>query len=288
LSHNIRKHALILGGRSWLGYRITEQLVAADWFVTCTTSQDPTNLNLNIGEAVRYATAADSGAINAVITKEKPSLIFNLLLGISEKEFQIHQQVAALAESIKAKYIYASSALALDGYKNELLVESLPPLSVSEYGIFKGRCETDLVERTGLDSLILRFSSIHGCSPWKDTRTVGFLKKMAAKESVIVNQGVVQNRLLDTKLAEIIVSLVARNGCGVAHMGASNSSEELDFLKCLAKAFGYNDSGILEGERREVNLNLVPGIGEHPNGPITEGDTITALVNLSSLSKYKR
>lgn len=280
------KQAVILGGRSWVGFRLAQQLYIAGWSVICTTTVKTDNLQI---EEIDFVEVGSNEDISKLIDANQPNVIINLSIGIKERDFFTHQLAAKSAEKIDALYVYSSSALALDGYQqDELLLESLKPLSDSPYGIFKGRCEIDLNSRENLRSLILRFSSIHGWSPWKDSRTVALLKRVSSGEEIKVNQGVIQNRCTDIKLAECIYSLINHQKTGVAHIGTSDASEEIDFLKRLSTAFGYSANCIVADEIRSVNLAVIPSLGLHPKGALTEADTINLLLTDSKLQKYKR
>lgn len=281
---------MVLGGRSWVGYRLAEQLHQSGWKVLCTTSGKPPRPSFAADSAHPCGYVQNTGgeSVGQLIDMEQPEAVINLRIGITEHDFLTHKIAANAAERANALYVYASSALALDGYEGEPLVESLPPKSISEYGQFKQRCENDLRQRAELAFLILRFSSLHGWSPWKDTRTVSLLKKMAANEVIVVNRGVVQNRCSDTVFAEIVAGLISKRSNGVAHVGTSDSSEELDFLKRLATAFGYSPTNIQPGVERAVNLAVIPQLGLHRYGPLTEADTLAQLVASKHLAPYRR
>lgn len=289
------RRAVIFGGRSWIGYQLATQLQRLGWSVLCTTTSvqtvlpHPQNDQWNQPELcpVEYVTLQSSDEASQLLLREQPSVVINLLIGTTEVDFNLNQTIASLSEQVGAYYVYASSALALDGYENEPLVESLPPRSVSEYGVFKGRCEQDLENRSGLAALILRFSSIHGWSPWKDTRTVVLLKKAARGERITVNQGVMQNRCTDIRLTESIVALIQKRATGVAHLGTSDCSEEYVFLNRLANAFGFDGENIVLDQPRAINLTVIPDLGVHPNGAILEADTISELRLSSDLAPYK-
>lgn len=281
--------ALILGGRSWVGFCLTRELVKSGWAVISTTSRDTVDLAQFFSENSCFVRVDKDQELAVLIGAVRPTVVVNLLIGIDETSFALHQAAAGAAEEISALYVYSSSAMALDGYEMEqVLVEDLPPRSNSEYGRFKATCELDLKQRTGLQSLILRFASIHGWTPWKDSRTVSLLKRLQLGETVSVDQGIVQNRMSDKFLAETIVSLIRRQSLGVAHIGTADSSEEIDFLKRLAVAFGYSNRNIVPGRIKLVNLNVVPGLGAHPSGSKTESDTIIDLCDRTELAGYNQ
>ena len=275
--------ALIVGARSWIGFHLTEYFQEAGWEVVATSSQ----ANCIQPSGQPFSQLVKGQTPQPLFESVKPDLVINLSIGISEKDFDLHRDLASLCAVSGAFYVYASSALALDGYDKEPLIESLPARSISEYGKFKGYCEEALSNFSGLKSLILRFASIHGWGPYKDSRTVSLLKKVAAGEQVEVSRGVWQNRLTDHALCAAVVKLVERSKTGVVHLGAQDSSEEIDFLKKLAESFGYSSEYIVAGEPRDVNLFVIPDAASEILNRALEMDTINQLLSRSELTRYK-
>lgn len=274
--------ALILGARSWIGYHLAQQLQTAGWKILLTSSHQC------VVSGKEFLACSSADEANNLLEQFQPHLVVNLLVGISESEYAINATVLRYSQRKGAFYVFASSALALDGYKSEPLVESLLARSVSDYGIFKGRCEQALRESSDCSYLILRFSSIHGWSPYKATRTVNLLEKIRRAERVEVSSGVIQNRLTDQALVKTISSLIAARSTGIAHLGTDDHSEELDFLRKLAETFGYSSETIVEGEPRPVNLAVVPELGRSPDGRILERDTLNQLLSNPQLQQYKK
>ncbi len=277
------RRALIIGARSWIGFHLTECFQEAGWDVVATSSQ----ANCKQPSGRPFSQLAKGQALKPLFESVKPDLVINLSIGISEEDFSLHCALASLCAESGVFYVYASSALALDGYDKEPLVESLPAKSISAYGKFKGRCEESLLNFSGLDCLILRFSSIHGWGPYKDSRTVHLLEKVAAGEQVEVSRGVWQNRLTDKALCAAIVKLVESSKTGVVHLGAQDSSEEIDFLKRLAEAFGCSSENIVAGEPRDVNLFVIPDTASEILSGASEMDTINQLLSRAELARYK-
>lgn len=287
LRPNDIKTAVIFGGRSWIGYQLAQFLVGQGWRVLCTTgASDLASLNEKY-KPIHFVNAFYDSDVNQLIDQYDAAVVVNLTLGITEQDFRLHQSLCLSCEGLSANYVYASSALALDGYPyNERLVDELPPLSISDYGKFKGRCETDLRARHQLPWLAIRFASIHGWSPWKDTRTVGLFKKLQSNQTIQVSEGVVQNRLSDRALVEGIAGLIEAETMGVAHLGATDSSGELDFLARLARRFGYSGGNIVPGEERRVNLAVVPST-KIMKSMDSEQATIDSLFNRDELREYR-
>lgn len=281
-----------------MGHSLSQKLLEEGYRVVCTTSRDTAGLAEKIksispgpttGGSVSFAQVRSSDDAERLIDRRRPNVVMNLRIGIGRDDFKLHQAAAHAIEKLDGHYVYSSSALALDGHDfSTSLTEDVPAVSNSAYGQFKGRCEGDIGLRTNLRALVLRFSSIHGWSPWKDTRTVSLLKRVAAGEQIQVNPGIIQNRLSDRLLAETICFLICKGETGIAHIGTVDSSEEIAFLKRLARNFGLPDENItLGGESRLINLAVVPEKGLHPSGNKTETETIADLCNREELASYK-
>jgi dTDP-4-dehydrorhamnose reductase len=281
---------ILLGGRSWLGFWLQREFARV--FSRCAITSTTRDTSLcRTGTAWRAATTA--GEIAQVLQNFGPDVVVNLLWWEDgESMFAAHQVAAKWCEQYGAFYCYASSALALDGYgPEETLTEEMPPRSISPYGRLKARGEDDLATRQYGPYLVMRFASIQGWSPWKPSRNQVFLQKLSSNTQVAVARGIWQNRAFDQHLAAAVIDLVRFKETGVVHIGTTDSSEEFNFLRKVAAAFGY-DPGLLrsEGERR-VNLVMTPGRLMEIAGGIhrhTEEETLAALVVSPNLQIYRR
>ncbi len=107
-----------------------------------------------------------------------------------------------------------------------------------------------------------------------------------------VRLGVVKNRLFVGDLTNFIATLVSANDAeGVWHLGTSDSSEEILFLRKLAFAFGYDSAQIVESEKVDWNLTTVVGkISERfPDLKVpSEADTIVKVAAQPELAKYRQ
>ncbi len=274
---------LVLGARSWIGFRLAEALDRMNPVVVVVGTSRGTDSN------GRFVPASVLPDYLSLVREQRPAWVINLLRGEDEQGRAIHAGVAALCAREGIHYTFASSALALDAYRGVELTEDLPPRSETPYGQFKAACESDL-QRTGGEWLVLRFASIHGWSPWQKTRTESFLGRLAAGEAVKVDRGVVQNRLQDTVFAEAVAQAVLDRRTGTLHLGTTDSSEELVFLRRLAAAFGHPADLVVEGRERKVNLVVQPGrlLELYPGRfERTEAETIEGLLSCPQLRQYR-
>ncbi|HNQ87817.1 MAG TPA: sugar nucleotide-binding protein [Verrucomicrobiota bacterium] len=275
---------LILGATSWIGYRLGEALLKHGSGVAVAGTSRGSGDGAYPGVSCsRAATALDFAS---ALERFAPTHVVNLLRGEDAVGAEIHEAVIRHCAGSRSLYCYASSALALDGYAGCALTEELPARSVTPYGQFKQACEAALIAQSDCRHLILRFASIQGWVPHRRTRNEKFLVKLRRGETVSVDQGVRQNRLLDTALATAVARLLVAEATGVVHLGTEDASDEVDFLRRVAKAFGFNPGGVRPGPVRGVNLVTVPGrlydLCPDLARP-TESDTIAGLLQYEGL-----
>ena len=285
---------LILGARSWIGYRLTEAILSqqSKAIVEGTTS----SLNLKSIEQNQpdfyHAQTVDD--FKKVFKQKSYSIVINLLRGEDAAGHDIHRQIATECFKAGARYVYASSALALDGYDfNQVLTEDLPAKSITPYGQFKGACEDYLKSTHPNENWIaLRFSSIQGWSPWKPTRNEAFLTKLKQSQIVKVSRGIKQNRLYDKIFAQAVAQLINQSSArGIFHLGTTDESEEIDFLRSVSKAFGYDEYAVEQEGERKVNLSLHCDRLHQATGNQwrqTEHQTITALLQEPHLNHLRK
>lgn len=229
-----------------------------------------------------------------LIRENRPSLVFNLLRGETAAGFDLHVGLARLCADIGCRYIYASSALVFEGHPRGLVLdEQARPCATTAYGSFKASCEKHLAEvHPDGDWQVLRFSSIQGWSPWKPSRNEVFLSKLSKGEGIRVDTGIIQNRLLDQdfarQVAEIAVMPAAK---GILHLGTDDSSEEIDFLRRVALAFGWPVESIKAGPAKDCHIALAcDRVHALTRGAWhrTEDETIEGLLREQNLAHFRR
>ena len=231
---------------------------------------------------------SDHDSVISLLERENVSAVINLTRGESDVDFLSHQRLIEYGNRKNANYFYISSFNACDSQIAHAHDESEPPSAQSDYGKFKARCERALMENSKRFA-IFRFSSIHGWDPNRPSRTENFLKKLAAGEGRVVSTGIIQNRAAVSDLAGMIAAVVERRGEGVFHLGTADASEEVDFLRRMARAFGYDEGLIEAGKPAPSNANMVPGkilslCGEEFRR--TEEDTIAEVLKMPELRRY--
>ncbi|MEE9338394.1 MAG: NAD-dependent epimerase/dehydratase family protein [Methylococcaceae bacterium] len=277
---------LVLGASSWLGSLLINQLPKDNIEIIGTVFKSNILVPKNV-KIIRTDNSVDK--YEKIILSYQPTVIINFLRGEDDQGFQLHKKIIALSNTLLIHYVYVSSVLALDAYKNIDLTESLKAKSISPYGIFKAKCEEELY-LADISWCILRFSSVQGWVSHKPTRNQIILQRLVNNEVINVDRGVFQNRILATLLTEGILNLIKDKITGIIHFGSQDSSEEYCFLKKQAELFGLNKELIHSGKKRYINLVAVPKKIHELYGHkyiVTENDTLKGLINIDELNKIK-
>ncbi|WP_197026336.1 sugar nucleotide-binding protein [Polaribacter sp. Hel_I_88] len=280
---------LVLGSTSWLGSLLLNQLNNSIDSITLASTVYKNKLDFDFDIKLYKASSFES--YRKIVKDFQPEVIVNFLRGEDQNGYQIHQDVIKYSASVNAHYIYASSALALDGYSNIDLTESILANGVSEYGIFKTKCEKLLYE-SNIMWTILRFSSLQGFCNHKFTRNENLLSKLKNNETITVDTGVFQNRMIADKMISGVVKIIQQKVEGIIHFGTTDSSDEIDFLRKQANIFGYSNDLIKASNiNRKVNLNCIPEkiiqlFGDEFS--VSEQDTLNKLLEIKEFQKYKK
>lgn len=282
------KKILILGTASWLGSLMINSLQKKALDISGTYYQ--TKLNFK-GEVKQYKANQVENYQNS-ITNEQPHVIINFLRGENEEGYQIHKSIIDFVKNNPSMhYVYASSALALDAYTNEELTEDKLAYAKSDYGVFKANCERALYD-SPIDWTILRFASLQGYCSHKKVRNEHLLAKLSEGETVFVDQEIIQNRMYAKDAIKIIEKIVENKNTGIIHLGTTDASDEMDFLRKQAVMFGYDAKQIQpKNVLRNVNLNCIPSkihSLHEASKYYTERDTLNKIANIKAYQKYKR
>lgn len=280
-----KNRVLVLGASSWLGYLLVEQLASKGVTVEGTIFKS----NVIFPPDVIIHRVKNVEDYDVIYNSFQPTIIINFLRGEDEQGFQLHQNIIQYCHSNSCHYIYASSVLALDAYQNTDLIESLEAKSITPYGIFKANAERELYD-SNISWCVLRFASVQGWVAHKKTRNQVFLEKLANGTEVLVDRGIVQNRILASLLIEGIIDLINDKITGIIHFGAEDHSEEFHFLQDQALAFGFTTDLINETMPKNVNLVARPAKIYTLYGnkyKVTEEDTINGLLQIKELVQIK-
>lgn len=285
----MKKKILILGSTSWLGSALLNRLNTNKEAYQLITTVYKNKIELDAD--IEVVDAQELKDYQVILETFKPNVIVNFLRGENEEGYNIHKSIIDFSTKEKSHYIFASSVLALDAYKNIDLTEDVLVKSLSEYGIFKGNCEEMLYD-SKIDWTILRFSSLQGYCEHKHTRNEAFLRRLFNGEKIYVDSGVVQNRMFVDDMILIAEKIIERTIKGIIHIGTIDSSDEIDFLRKQANLFGYSSDRIQEsGNQRNVNLNCIPSKIHELFGDdfkLFEINTLDRINSIKEFDKYRK
>ncbi|WP_372654510.1 sugar nucleotide-binding protein [Halobacteriovorax sp.] len=249
------KKVLILGSSGWIAHYLIPSLKKefGDCHIVGSVVNNRPDHNIDIFQASNDQLEV----IDEQIITLNPDIVINMTRGEDDNAFSLHKYLIEKSQTLNFHYNYFSSFNAVDGnVENEHYEDELPN-SQTEYGEFKAKCESELT-RYGDNFSIFRFGATHGWAPNSQTRTELFLEVMLSGESLTIDRGVLQNRLATNHLANMMAAVLQRKGTGVFHFGASDGSEEIDFLRNLAESFGHPREQIIEGGTNICNALMIP------------------------------
>lgn len=279
---------LILGASGWIGHHLCLAARKLDpgASVIGTRCKNP------LYAPVRAASVdyRSPGGISTLIRRERPDLMLNAIAGTDESLYHFHVAAVAAASSINTHYGFISSSMVFDHDLSHPHRETDAIGARSDYGKFKERCERTLATGNH-SSAIFRFSATHGYAPNRISRTEKFLQQLGLNKAIPVDTGVFQNRLGVGHVAEAMVAIMQKRGAGVFHLGSTDQSEEVSFLRRVAAVFGYSPEKIIEKLSEPKYFTTVPEAIVSLLGPTyqyREAQTIAYIANLPQFRKYQR
>ncbi len=277
---------VVVGASSWVGHYVLDAL---------TNCPDPIEVigvsrsgfpvaNIKTLKLANHERKEICGLIDTF----RPHALLNLTRGEDDDGFDLHMALIDKLNAVGCHYAYASSSNAIDANYLHPHGEKEEPNSQSDYGKFKGKCELALAQ-TSKEYSIYRFSAVHGWAPNRIARTEEFLRKLKAGAEIPTYRGVIQNRCFVGDLAAMMTGIVRKRGEGLFNLGTVDHSEEIDFLRRMAVAFGYREEQVTEGDQNDFKAIMVPSrvfgiLGDQFKK--SEGDTIRAVRNQPNLQKY--
>ena len=280
------KKILLLGSSGWVAHYLIPSL--QKHFPDCKLQGSVVSNTPEHSIETFKATSNDLEIIDKNLKGFSPDIVVNMTRGEDDESFKLHQYLIDICNTKGIHYNYFSSFNALDAntlvehYEDEL------PNAQTDYGIFKGKCETELTKNSNNHS-IFRFGATHGWAPNRLSRTETFLAHMLSGESLTIDTGVIQNRLATNHMTNMMAAVLEKSGEGVYHFGAIDGSEEIDFLRDLAESFGHPREQVVEGTSNVCNALMIPErtlqlIGKDYEK--SEAETVHAVRHMIRLSHY--
>lgn len=278
---------VVLGASGWVGHYLVPALRKQSPEAEIVAVYGKRAPSFSAGEVRLMQAAGDYASLLALLP---PCTLLHLARGEEEKDFDEHRRLIKAVNEKGGRYLYASSFNAVDADISRPHRETDPPASQSDYGKHKARCEEELAQSCRR-WVAFRFAATHGFAPNREARTQAFLSKLKAGETVPVQRGIRQNRAFVGDLAAQIALLASQEAAeGVFHLGTRDASDEVDFLRLLAGAFGYGmerveEAGVMDCNA-EMLLDRLPALFPAYRLP-SECDTIARVAAQPELSDLR-
>ncbi|WP_342558811.1 sugar nucleotide-binding protein [Metasolibacillus sp. FSL K6-0083] len=220
------KKILILGASGLVGKAIAKEClndfdVYGTYFSTATELAFDKQFQLNV---------QDGEVIREILQLTKPDIIVSSLRGEFEEQFNFHSLLAKELTSTKSLLYYFSTTNVFDGDLSKHHNENDEPISKSDYGQYKIRCEKMLVESLGNRANIIRIPGIWG----KNSPRFNDVKsKIESAMPIQAYSNLQCNFLLDIQLARQMRFIFENELKGIFHLCAVDMMEESEFYEEL-------------------------------------------------------
>lgn len=277
---------LILGSSGWIAHYLIKDLIDKKYEVIGISNKSEPKYNI---KNCRVDISNDK--FLGTIKEVNADIVINMIHSDDYiRCLELHKELIEHCLDSNKDYVYMSSGNALDGDVTRVHEEDEAPNASSEYGQYKAKCE-EVLNKSKLEALIIRFPQIHGYAPNRVSRTEEFLKQLSSGDKVLIPQGIIQNRLHVSDLSSIITRLICDSQKGTFHLGANDYSDESIFRIKLAEAFGHSREQLELGEDYKFNTVIKPKrIYDLYDDEFRfdEQRTILKLSGDSTLFKYKK
>lgn len=257
-----QKNVLVLGGSGLIGQAVVKELSRANQyrvFGTYLTHKgtliDSDNFKYEVGNEVRLA---------QLLTAIKPDFVISCLRGDFDKQLQAHRQVSDYLKENKGRLIYFSTLNVFDGDITKPHDENEEPISKSEYGQFKIKCENLITEILADQACILRVPMIWG----KESPRLSQLKAaLLANEKIETYANLRINTYTDKMLAEAVAFILEQPMRGIFHLGCTSAMNHKLFYEELIQAIAPEQGEILWDEKTEEGIQALSSVRrqEFPN-----------------------
>lgn len=276
---------LLLGSSGWVAHYLIPELQKHGVEVLgISNKNNPKHKIQNINIGIEGRPFLDE------VEKIKCDFMINMLHSSDYKRSKIiNEELSNYCIDNGIHYTFMSSSNALDGNPSRPHEEIELANGESDYGKYKAECE-EYLYKNNHSACMIRFPATHGFAPNRLARTEAFLQKLKKGEVVPVARGVYQNRPFVGHLAQMICRVILDRHSGVFHLGTKEQSDEYDFLKRVAAAFGHNEDRLSKGEQYDFHMTVYPKRIYELYGNdylFSEQDTIDKLSECLYLAKYK-
>ena len=239
------KTILILGASGTVGTAVFRQLSRCEnmrVFGTCFSAMRENDTSMT-----RFSVEFPDD-ISSVLKQVRPDVVISSLRGDFEKQLKAHEIAAKYLADNNGKMLFLSTANVFDGCLDRPHYETDKPVSVSDYGQFKIRCEELLQDIMGDRAAVLRLPFVWGRSSprlqaVKDGCKVGRLE---------VYSDFSCNHVSDMQIADFIEWIIREDKNGIFHVGTSDVTDYARFIERLTEGMGLEQPELVDREASGV------------------------------------
>ena len=186
--------------------------------------------------------------ICSVLEQVNPDIVISSLRGDFEKQLITHENTAKYLTANNGRFIYISTANVFDGSFDRPHYESDTPVSCSDYGQFKIKCEDMLRDIMGERAAVLRLPFVWG----KNSPRLQAVKEGCEGGKLEVYTDFSCNHTSDMQVADFTEWMIREEKGGIFHVGTSDVTEYPWFIGQLTAEMGM--------KQPELSTQKVSGI----------------------------
>ncbi|MEH7336379.1 sugar nucleotide-binding protein, partial [Neobacillus drentensis] len=172
-----------------------------------------------------------------MINSIKPDIVISCLRGEFDWQLEFHRVLARDLHNKNTRVYYFSTTNVFDGDFSRSHIETDLPISESDYGKFKIKCENVLKEALDERVIIIRIPAIWG----KDSPRWNLIKESIKNNKVIdVYSNLICNNLLDVLLAKQLRFMIENNLKGIFHLGSTDMMTQVEFFEQIIGKLASN------------------------------------------------
>ncbi len=226
------KKILILGGSGFVGRSLMKEL-DGDFEILGTYYNNP---NPEFKEKMFKFDVNDITSVKYIIKKSDADLVISCLRGDYDKQLKFHIEAAKYLKKTSKKMMFCSSANVFDKNPTKAYYEDDPPISGSEYGIYKETCEKEMKQILEDDLIIVRLPMLFG----KESPRIKALKKaLENNKGVYLYENLYSSVNTDERIAKQIRYIIEEEKDGVFHLSSEDVINHLEFYKDIVREMGY-------------------------------------------------
>lgn len=223
----MKRKLLLLGGSGLVGRALSAALEADYQIVPTGGNRRPKN-----GYLLR---AEEPDRLLEVLEREAPAVVVSSIRGDFQAQIAFHRALADWMAGRDGRLLYISTANVFDGDLSRPWTEADPPAAASDYGRFKGACETMLRERLGERLAVFRLATV-----WDSNcpRVRQLEERSRRGEPHPTCPGCMVNVTLAEQIGAYAEYVLRRDLHGVFHVGTTDMVEYPAFEKMVCEVLG--------------------------------------------------